>query len=217
MWDFINSPENLYFSIAAFLVVALCIVELVGLLLGGLGGWLDTLLPEGLDVDADADVGDLGPFGGFLSWLYIGRIPVLMSLIVFFTMFAVSGYAVQMVSQSLDGGLLGSWVALPVLLPALFLTRIGSVALARVLPQDETYVSSLNDESAFLGRTATVILGNAANPEQACECRVYDQYGQAHYVFVKDAGGKPFGPGDSVILTARDTGQSMPTFVGEKV
>src|SRR5690606_28477860 len=103
--------------VAILLVVLIALVELVGLLLGfSASGAIDSQLP---DLDADADFGghasplhadvhapdgvSPGPLSQVLSWLCVGRVPVLVLLIVFFCAFGVAGFLVQMVADGIFG------------------------------------------------------------------------------------------------------------------
>ena len=82
MWNLINAPETEIFGIAIALMVLLGVFEVISMLVGGISDWLDNLLPDSLTETAHAevalDVADAGIFVRFLSWLYVGRIPVLM-------------------------------------------------------------------------------------------------------------------------------------------
>ena len=111
MWNLINAPETEIFGIAIALMLMLGLLELLSLLAGGLTDWLDNLLPDSL-VEADLD-GDLhggiegaGALVRFLDWLYVGRVPLMMLLVVFLAVFGLAGYVLQSVCAGLFGGYL---------------------------------------------------------------------------------------------------------------
>ncbi|MDK6201829.1 DUF1449 family protein, partial [Proteus mirabilis] len=56
-------------------------------------------LPDSLTETAHAEVGldaaDAGVFVRFLSWLYVGRVPVLMLMVVFLAVYGLTGYLFQ--------------------------------------------------------------------------------------------------------------------------
>ena len=99
MWNLINAPETEIFGIAIALMVLLGVLEVISMLAGGISDWLDNLLPDSLTETAHAEVGldvaDAGIFVRFLSWLYVGRIPVLMLMVVFLAVYGLTGYLFQ--------------------------------------------------------------------------------------------------------------------------
>ena len=99
MWNLINAPETEIFGIAIALMVLLGVLEVISMLAGGISDWLDNLLPDSLTETAHAEVGldaaDAGVFVRFLSWLYVGRVPVLMLMVVFLAVYGLTGYLFQ--------------------------------------------------------------------------------------------------------------------------
>ena len=99
MWNLINAPETEIFGIAIALMVLLGVLEVISMLAGGISDWLDNLLPDSLTETAHAEVGldmaDAGIFVRFLSWLYVGRIPVLMLMVVFSCRIRIDGLSVS--------------------------------------------------------------------------------------------------------------------------
>ena len=99
MWNLINAPETEIFGIAIALMVLLGVLEVISMLAGGISDWLDNLLPDSLTETAHAEVGldvaDAGIFVRFLSWLYVGRIPVLMLMVVFLAVLRIDGLSVS--------------------------------------------------------------------------------------------------------------------------
>ena len=99
MWDLINAPQTLIFGVAIMLMLMLGILEVFSLLFGGISDWVDTMLPDSLTDAAHPELGldavDAGVFIRFLSWLYVGKIPLLMLMVVFLAIFGLLGYLLQ--------------------------------------------------------------------------------------------------------------------------
>lgn len=199
MWSFITATENLPFSVALAVMIILGLLEGVGMLLGaGLSGLFDTLLPD-FDFDVDTpDVDTPGMLSQFIGWLYVGKLPFLVVLIVLLTWFGISGLVLQTLAQSILGTLLPALFASPVaLLVALPITRICTAGLARIMPRDETEAVSAD---SFVGRVAVITTGIARHGS-AAQGRLSDQYGQTHYVMIEpDDNGSEFPTGSEVLL-----------------
>lgn len=199
MWAFITAAENLPFSVALMVMLGIALLEGVGLLLGaGLSGLVDALLP---DIEVEVDLHDAQPSAAlsqFLGWLYVGKVPFLVVLIVLLTSFGIIGFILQSISLSLLGTLLPALLTAPVaLLAALPLSRISIVALARIMPHDETEAVSAD---SFIGRVAVVTTGTARQGF-AAQARLNDQHGQTHYVMVEpETGDTELCSGSDVLL-----------------
>lgn len=177
------SGDNVPFLAALLLMLLIGVVEAAGLG-GGLG--------DGVDGDLDAD----GP--SILSWLNVGRLPMLMLIIVFLFSFGMLGLIGQQLAAALFGRpapwLLATPLAFAAALP---ITRIFGAGVSRILPRDET--SAVSRES-LVGRVAVVVTGRAS-AGSAAQARVRDQHGQSHYVMVEpDDSGDTFPEGSSVLL-----------------
>lgn len=204
MWNLINAPETEIFGIAIALMLMLGLLELLSLLAGGFTDWLDNLLPDSL-MEADLD-GDLhggiegaGALVRFLDWLYVGRVPLMMLLVVFLAVFGLAGYVLQAVCAGLFGGYLNAWLAAAA---ALFLTlplvRLTAGGLYKIMPKDETTAVS---QDSLIGRVGTVVLG-AARPGSPAQVRVKDGYGQQHYVMAEPDGEGVLKQGEAVLLVS---------------
>jgi hypothetical protein len=202
MWDFVTAPQNLPFSVALTIMFGLALLEGAGLLLGaGLSSVLDKLVP-GIDIDVDLpDVQSPGMVSQLLGWLYVGKLPFLVVLIVLLMSFGLSGLLLQHLSLTLSGGLLPALLAAPLaLVPALPVTRLTTAGLARILPRDETEAVS---RQSFIGRVAIITMGTARHG-LAAQARLYDQYGQRHYVMVEpDNHEEVLHTGSEVLLVRR--------------
>lgn len=207
MWTLINAAETRIFGIALAVMLLLGVLELLALLLGGGNDWLDSLLPDGLtettspELHIDADAG--GTLIRFLSWLYVGKLPLLMLMVVFLLVFGILGYGVQAACMSVMGQFAPMWLA-AVATWFLSLPAVRCVAggLHRVLPKDETTAQTSAD---LVGRVGVVVLGEASE-QAAAQVRVKDAFGQQHYVMVK-ADGAPLPQGSMVLLVAQEAGQ----------
>ena len=191
------ASESWPFSAAVLVVVAIAVIEGVGLLAGvSLSGWVDDLLPDASSLDHAPDA--------WLGWLHVGKVPVLVLLVVLLTAFAMLGYTTNTLVKGLLGvyppalvsGLLAFAGALPIV-------RVSGAALARIIPRDET--SALPLES-LVGRVAVVVNGTARHNYPA-QARVRNEKGLTLYVHVEpDDPQCAFSAGDSVLLVKQISG-----------
>jgi YqiJ-like protein len=205
MLDFLTQPENSWFSIALLVMFGIALLEGLMSVMGlAMSSMLDGLLPE---FDTNLDTGDVNvsPSTGisrFLSWLRVGKVPVLMLLIVFLTGFGLSGLVLQSFLSATFGFLLPVYVAtVPALIVTLPLVRLVGGLIERFMPGDETEVVS---DSSLVGRTAVVTLGTAkaGSPAQA---KLKDKFGTAHYLMVEpDVEEAQFTAGSEVLLVKKD-------------
>lgn len=201
--DLFLAPENSAFLWAITLMLIIAIFEGVAMLVGaGLGQIIDSMLP---DVDIDAGDVDLNASPGLLSavlgWLYIGKVPALVWLILFLTSFSLGGYLIQGLSHSLLGLYLPSLLAVPgALLISLLSVRLGGNGLSQLHLQDETEAISVE---SFVGAMVTIVIGEARRG-LAAEAKFTDKFGTTHYVRVEPEDEETtFQAGDQVLLTRR--------------
>ena len=179
-------------------MLLIAIVEGVAMVAGAtLSGMLQHHLPDPWD--------NLhGPFDKLLGWLYVGRVPFLVLLVLFLAGFALTGFALNMVAHRF----IGAWVSPIISVPAAFfatlpIVRILGAGLARLIPQDQTYAVSFD---SLVGRVATIV-GGTARPGYPAQARVPNEHGQTLYVMVEpDAEGMTFESGERVLLTKRIAG-----------
>ena len=205
MWNLINAPETEIFGIAIALMILLGVLEVISMLAGGISDWLDNLLPDSLTETAHAEVGldvaDAGIFVRFLSWLYVGRIPVLMLMVVFLAVYGLTGYLFQTAFATVFGSYLnGTLAAVIVWFLSLPLVRVTASGLYKIMPKDETTAVS---QESLIGRVGTVVLGEA-RVGNAAQVRVKDAYGQQHYVMVEPDSEDVLKQGDAVLLVSLD-------------
>ncbi len=204
MWELFTHPSNLFFSVSLCLMLLLGVFECLLLILGAsTQGFLDQFIPDGLgeakSLAIDLDV-EQNFVMQFLDWLYLGRIPVLVWLIIFLTVYAVFGFAVQAAFFAFTQHYLPIWIAAPAcLFLCMPLVRVSAALISKILPQDET-TAIHSDE--LIGRTALIILGEAKKNYPA-QAKVLDQFGQTHYVLVEPELDMIFSQGQEVILTQK--------------
>ena len=203
MIDALLSPGNVAFTGAIAVMLLIATVEGVGVLIGAsVSEHLQSLLPD-TDANAGIDVSEaaLGPFTKALGWLRIGKIPVLMLLVAFLTIFGLGGIVLQGLVKGAFGSYLPSWIAVPVVSAGslLLLRAVGGV-LSRVIPMEETDAVT---EDSFVGLVATITLGTARLGEPA-QAKLRDAHGHTHYVMVEpDDPQDAFAASEEVLIIRR--------------
>jgi len=217
-------PALIPFTAALIVLGLIATLELVGLLFGvAFSGLVDSALPD-IELDADADFemdaefgGDggplhvdgpdmpdmpsAGPLSQFLSWLCVGKVPVLILLAAFLLGFGLMGLTIQETAQGVFGFYL--WpilVAVPAFMVALPTTRYLGLSIAKIMPKEETDAVS---RKAFIGAVATIIRGEAELGKPA-EAKLRDVNGTTHYILVEpDQTGLKFEQGNEVLLVRK--------------
>ncbi|MFY7761570.1 OB-fold-containig protein [Aquidulcibacter sp.] len=187
--------QNALFYSALLLTVALCVLEVILLLIGFSSS--DSAGLDGLDGDGDVN----GSGGGILGYLNVGRLPFTLFFATACAVFGLTGLAIQQASFAVTGQVLPMAVAAPLaLLGSVPGTRWISRLLGRLMPKTETTALSQHD---LVGLTAIVTLGVAKRGSPA-QARVRDQFGQNHYVMVEPARAEEaLSEGQAVLLTQR--------------
>ena len=188
MWEFLLSPDNVPFVAALALMVLVGVAELLGV-----GGGL--AMGEGLD-GLDGDVNVETP--SLLSWINVGRLPLLMLIVVFLFAFGMTGLIGQRIVAAVLTQPAPWFLAAPLALAvALPVTRVFGRGVSRIMPKDETTAVS---RDSLVGRVAVIVTGEARH-ESAAQARVRDEHGQVHYVMVEpDNASDAFAQGASVLL-----------------
>lgn len=192
-------PSVAPFSIALAILGLLVVVEGVGMVFGAsLAGMSDDV---GVG-DGGAEGADVSGASGLLSWLGVGRVPLMVVLGAFLLSFSALGFAAQGMIQAVTGGFAPAWLAGPLALAAsLPPTRWISRGISRILPREET--DAISSET-FIGRIAIVTRGEARQGLPA-EAKLQDAKGAARYVLVEpDEGGIAFPAGSEVLLVQRN-------------
>lgn len=188
MLSFLLSADNVPFLAALALMLMIGAAEALGLGAGlAVGEGL-----EGLDGDVNVETPSL------LSWINVGRLPLLMLIVVFLFAFGMTGLIGQRIVAALIGQP-GPWfLAAPLaFMAALPVTRVFGRGVARIMPRDETTAVS---RDSLVGRVAVIVTGEARSGSPA-QARVRDQHGQVHYVMVEpDTAADIFAQGSDVLL-----------------
>ena len=199
--EFFSLEQNFSFSVALTLMFFIALMEGVLTLLGlGLSQLLDSLLPE-LDIESP-DINSVGSLSKLLGWLRLGKLPALIWLIIFLTLFGLFGLTLQFSLQNLTGQLLPNSIAsLPVLFSSLLTLHYLGNWLALFMPSDETDAVS---EQSFIGSLATITLGTAKKDYPA-EAKVTDHLGKTHYLMIEpdETTQKQFNQGDQVLIISQ--------------
>ena len=217
------SPATTPFAAAISLMLIIAAVELIGALMGmPASAALDSMLPEidadiDLDIEAELDLaadyagGPLdadapsvpntpspGPLSQILGWLCVGKVPILVLLIVFLTAFGLAGFLVQGIVRGIVGTPLPAVAAVaPALFAAIPATRAAGLALAKIMPKEQTEAVS---QKRFIGKIATIVRGEARKGLPA-EAKFSDRHGQTHYVLIEpDNEKETFAQGAEVVI-----------------
>lgn len=194
--------DLLPFSIALLTMFAIAILEGVGMLLGAtISSLLDALVPD-FDTNVDLEVSQNG-LTKLLGWMNVGRVPLLIIIIAFLTVFGLAGLVIQFFVNGLIGIYLNVWIAVAITLAvSLPMTKSFTNILQKILPQDETSVISSSD---FIGKVAVITLGQSTKGYPA-EAKFTDIHGQTHYLMVEpEEDGIVFKQGESIILSKENS------------
>lgn len=192
MFEFWLANENLPFAGAGFLLIGLMLLQFSGL----------TDFAPDLDTDMDGQVEGLGAADGLLSFLGLGRLPLMIWLALFLLLFMVIGYAGQQIVHGMTDALLSAWIAAPLaFVAAIPATVILARPLARIMPKDETTAVSID---SLIGRFAVLGTGTA-RPGSPARAKVIDIHGHPHFVMVEpDNEGQQFTSGEKLLLVRRN-------------
>lgn len=201
MWELFTHPSNIIFSISLSLMLMFAALECVLLFLGGGSqGILEQFLPDDPQQPELNFEHDQSLFSKVFNWLYLGRLPLFIWLIIFLTTYGLSGLIIQGIFEHFSGQLFNPWIISPAcLFLCMPLVRYSAMFAEKILPKDET--TAIHSEE-LVGRIATIILGDAKinSPAQA---KVQDQHGQTHYVLVEPEQDEILNQGQQVVLTQK--------------
>lgn len=188
-----TAAETWPFGVAFALIVGIALIEGLGMLISlSPSNWLDDLLP---DIDGDTGLDRV------LGWLYIGKVPSLVLLVLFLMGYAIFGYSLQKVAHGLQGGYLPVWLAgLVAVAPGMATVRSLGALIAHIIPRDETSAVS---EMSLIGRPGVVSAG-AARKGLAAQARVRDAHGRTHYLMVEpDVDDEVFDEGAQILIVRK--------------
>lgn len=201
--ELLTHPSNFIFSIALLLCLFIGVLEIILLLLGGSSSFFEQFLPDSLTEINNADVSiehSNNVFTQLLEWLYLGKVPLLIWLIIFLTAYGLTGLIIQNIFFLLTEHYFSAWLIAPAcLFLCMPIVRYSAAFIAKIIPKDET-TAIHSDE--LIGLTAQIILGEA-KPNSPAQAKVKDQFGQTHYVLVEPELDIIFHQGQDVILTQR--------------
>lgn len=185
-------PDCLPFTVSLSLMALLCVYQVFSLISG-------TCLPGSFEAP---DVPDLPQksLGNALDWLNIGKVPVVVSLLLFFWLFGALGLLIQEgLVQVFGGRMPGGLLAMVVAVLSLLVLRQVIPPIAKILPKDET--SAIDED--YVGRTAVITIGTATC-EMPAEARVKDRFGRDRYIrVVPDIPGDKFPQSSEVLIVSR--------------
>jgi hypothetical protein len=193
--------------IALMLLGLIALLEVGGLLFGvAFSGLVDSALPDlaaDADIDMDADIDGAegaGAFSSALSWLGVGKAPLLIVLAAFLAAFGVIGVLGQNFMNGALGFFPSALIAGPLaFIAALPVTRVLAIAIGKMFPKEETDAVS---RDMMIGRVAKIIRGTARKGAPA-EAKVIGPKGNTHYILVEPEGDEEFAFGAEILLTEK--------------
>lgn len=188
--EFLFSDTNFWFSTAIGIVLLLFLIEVIGLVFGmSIIGVFDDLT----DIDSES-----ASASALASWLKLDKLPMMIWLVIFLTLFGLTGYLIGYGFSLFTYSLPPLWVSLPLaLVAALIITGRFGLVLARILPKAES--AAVHDDD-FVGAAASITIGTARRGHPA-EAKFIDQFSQSHYVLVEPfEAEEQFHQGDRIIL-----------------
>ena len=189
--DILLAPDVRPFAIAAAIMVALGIIELLTSLVGLSIGEL-----VGKDIALEGDSHNI--LGGAFLWINAGRLPLLILLVLALGVFSIEGFLLQGVAHAIGTTVPVSIAALAATAGSIPVIRTTSRGIARIIPRDETYAVS---DADFVGVVAIGPLDQGL-PGRV---RLKDVFGNWHSVPARaspDSQALPVGA--SVLLVDRD-------------
>ncbi len=192
------APEAWPFVSALLLLLLVSAIEGASLLFGATAShYIDSLLPDPWD-------GVHGPLDSWLGWLHIGKVPALVLAVIFLAAFAFTGFALNLVVHNFFGVWVPPLFSIPAaIVTALPVVRILGAGLARVIPKDQTYATTLD---SLVGRVAVIVTGEARRGYPA-QAKVSNEHAQAIYVMVEpDSDAVRFAVGDRILLVKQISG-----------
>ncbi len=189
----IVQPGTVPFWIALLTVAGLGIVELVSVLLGvSASGLLDDSFSYHAPGDTEA-----GLLGSWMSWLNAGGVPLLVLAVILLSVFAVTGFFIQGVASTMLLGPLPLPLAVTgAVAAAIPATRSLSLAVAKVIPRDET---NALEQADFLGLTGVVTIGPLDQGKPGT-VRVKDRHDNIHFLRAQAASGHTIDTGAQVLI-----------------
>jgi hypothetical protein len=192
----LTAPGFYPFTIAALILVGLVAVEIVAMVVGlSFASLLDHGAPHHGGHGHDGH-GDSGPLAAWMSWLNRGGVPLLILIMIWLAAFAISGFVIQGVANTIIAPLPTLIAGAAAFATALPVTRTLSRWTARVFPGDESAVIAQAD---LIGLTGTVTLG-PLDQGMPGRVRVKDRHGNIHVLRANAAANHVIPQGAIVLL-----------------
>jgi len=201
MIDFLFAEFNTGFTIALGIVLAIALMEGLGVIIGlSVVNLVDQLSPFDIDVDINTDLSS-GGLTSLVGWLYLDRLPLLVWLILLLSGFAIAGYSINYFTINLFGTAFNSLIVYGAASAlAIVITRLTGAPLSRLMPQNE---SSAISSATFTGHVARITVGTA-RVDSPAEAVLSDGFKQKHYVLVApDKDDTQFEQGQEVVLVEK--------------
>jgi hypothetical protein len=192
--DILLAPDVRPFAIAAAIMAALGVIELLTSLIGFSISEL-----SGTDVALEAD--SHNALGGLFVWINSGRLPLLILIVLALGVFSIEGFLLQGIAHMLGSTVPVSIAAFVAAAGSIPVIRTASRGIARIIPRDETY--AVND-SDFVGKIAVVAIG-PLDQGLPGRVRLKDVFGNWHSVPARASPDSPaLSVGANVLLVDRD-------------
>ena len=131
--------------------------------------------------NSEPDAADLSAEGGFMSWLGIGDVPLIIWFTGTLTAFGLVGYFLQLGASTLLGSPIGAGLAVLIsLVPGVALGGRLSRLIGWIFPKN---VSSAISRRSYGKRRGVITVGTATHDTPA-QARFVDGYGNFHYAMV---------------------------------
>jgi hypothetical protein len=192
--DILLAPDVRPFAIAAAIMVALGVIELLTTLVGLS---IAELVGNGIGLEADSH----NALDGLLLWINAGRLPLLILIMLALGVFSIGGFLLQGLAHMVGTAVPVGVAALAAAAGSIPVIRTTSRGIARIIPRDETYAVS---EADFVGKVAVVSIG-PLDQGLPGRVRLKDVFGNWHTVPARaslDSAALPVGA--SVLLVDRD-------------
>lgn len=178
--QFLTASSNLPFAISGVFMLLLVLIEVVGVLVAGMGL---SHLGE-LDQDGAAEVEGGGLAANAMAYLHWGKVPIVLILMALTGLFSLAGFGVQSLADWIGGGLLPGWIASgPAGVAAVWGTHKAVLPLSKLMPSDQGDAAR---EAQFVGLPGRVTIG-PCRWDAPGEAVIRDLEGREHYVRVKPA------------------------------
>jgi hypothetical protein len=193
--DILLAPDVRPFAIAAAIMVALGIIELLTSLVG-----VSVSELVGKDVALESDSHNI--LGGAFLWINTGRLPLLILVVLALGVFSIEGFLLQGIAHAVGTAVPVSIAALLAVAGSIPVIRIASRSISSIIPRDETYAVS---DADFVGKVGWVSIG-PLDQGLPGRVRLKDVFGNWHTVPARaGAGSEALAVGANVLLVDRDT------------